>query len=181
MARIMKNLIVYLLPVSLLILSACGNQPIPTQPPDVPTAYQVPNQAQDPCAAESLSAAVEEVNGLMREFDETSQLPSNLDAGKVPDIVSNLQRIRRDAEDLQIPTCLEALKTHQLDHMNLTIQTLIAFVGAADQQALNDGLEKARQEHDLYSIEMARLLGVTLTPLTATPPPQAPPTVSSTP
>ena len=49
-------------------------------------------------------------------------------------------------------------------------QSLIAFVGGASQDELNAGLEKARQEHDLYSLEIVRLLGITLAPITATPP-----------
>ena len=62
------------------------------------------------------------------------------------------------------------LKTHQLNHMNLMIQTLLAFVGGANQEELTNGLEMARKEHDLYSLEIVRLLGVTLAPITATPP-----------
>jgi len=80
------------------------------------------------------------------------------------------ESIRRAAEDTQIPVCLGTLKTHQLNDMNLTIQTLIAFVGGASQDELNAGLDKAHQEHDLYSLEIVRLLGITLAPITATPP-----------
>jgi hypothetical protein len=87
----------------------------------------------------------------------------------MPDLISNLQRIRRDAEDSQIPACLGDLKTHQLNHMNLVIQSLIAFVGGASQEDLKAGLENARKEHDLYSLEIVRLLGITLAPITATP------------
>jgi len=107
----------------------------------------------------------------MREFDDTAQLASNLPPEQLPEVISNLQRIRRDAEDVQIPACLGTLKTHQLNHMNLMIQTLLAFVGGANQEALTSGLERARQEHDLYSFEIVRLLGITLAPVTATPTP----------
>jgi hypothetical protein len=106
----------------------------------------------------------------MREFDDASQLASNTPIQQLPDIISDLQRIRRDAEDTQIPACLGTLKTHQLNHMNLMIQTLIAFVGGASQEELKNGLEMARKEHDLYSLEIVRLLGITLAPITATPP-----------
>jgi hypothetical protein len=104
----------------------------------------------------------------MREFDDASQLVSSTPTGQLSGVISNLQRIRRDVEDAQIPACLGTLKTHQLNHMNLVIQTLIAFVAGASQDELNKGLEEARREHDLYSLEMVRLLGITLAPLTAT-------------
>ena len=116
-----------------------------------------------------MPSIIEPINDLMREFDDASQLAANLPAQQLPEVISNLQRIRRDAEDAQIPACLGTLKTHQLNHMNLMIQTLLAFVGGADQQALTSGLERARQEHDLYSLEIVQLLGITLAPLTATP------------
>ena len=49
----------------------------------------------------------------MREFDEASQRAPNLEKAQLPGLISNLQRIRRNAEDTQIPVCLETLKTHQ--------------------------------------------------------------------
>jgi hypothetical protein len=117
-----------------------------------------------------MPSTVQPVNDLMREFEDASQLASNLTMRQLPEVISNLQRIRRAAEDVQIPACLGTLKTHQLNHMNLMIQTLLAFVGGADQDALNRGLDLARKEQDLYSLEIVRLLGITLAPITATPP-----------
>jgi len=161
----MKRLILYLFPLFLLITSACGNQPIVTQPESLGTS---PIATDNSCSSENLPTTVQGLNDLMREFDDASQLASNTPAQQLPDIISSLQRIRRDAEDAQIPACLGELKTHQLNHMNLMIQTLIAFVGGASKEELNAGLEKARQEHDRYSLEIVRLLGITLAPVTAT-------------
>ena len=97
----------------------------------------------------------------MREFEEVSQGASKLDKAQLSALISNLQRIRRNAEDTKIPVCLEALKTHQLNHMNLTIQTWLTFMDAADQEALKQGLDMSRAELDLYSLEYGRLLGTT--------------------
>lgn len=162
----MRKIILHLFPFFLLIASACGSQPIATQSEVLVTSTTT---ASDPCSSENLPTTVQGLNDLMREFDEASQLASNAPGQKLSDIISNLQRIRRAAEDAQIPACLGALKTHQLNHMNLMIQTLIAFVGGANQEELNSGLENARREHDLYSLEIVRLLGITLAPITATP------------
>jgi hypothetical protein len=85
-----------------------------------------------------------------------------------------MQRIRRAAEDQETPPCLVKLKSFQLSHMNTVVDTLLAFVGGADQATLNEGITRARQEHDQYSIELARLLGITLSPVepqAVTPPP----------
>jgi len=166
MTNSMKKFILYVFPLFLLITSACGNQPIATQPEVLVTSTTTTD---DPCSSENLPTTVQGLNDLMREFDNASQVVSTTPAKQLPGIVSTLQRIRRGAEDTQIPACLGELKTHQLNHMNLMIQTLIAFVGGANKEALNAGLEKARKEHDLYSLEIVRLLGITLAPITATP------------
>ena len=162
----MKKSVLYLFLVFPLILSACGSQPITTQPEALPADTSA---ADDLCSSENLPTTVQGLNDLMREFDDASQLAASTPAGQLPDLIANLQRIRREAEDSQIPSCLGALKTHQLNHMNLMIQTLIAFVGGASQDELNKGLENARKEHDLYSLEIVRLLGITLSPITPTP------------
>ena len=162
----MKKFISYLFIVFLFCLAACGNQSVPTESE---AFFDTETPDNDPCSSANLPTTVQEINNLMREFDESSQLAPNTLAQQLPDIISNLQRIRRAAEDTQIPVCLGTLKTHQLNHMNLTIQTLITFVGGASQEELNAGLEKARQEHDLYSLEIVRLLGITLAPINATP------------
>lgn len=168
----MKKVFLFLFPILVFSISACGGQPAATQTDSLSASTIA--AADDPCASQNLPATVQPINDLMREFDDASQLASNLPTQQLPDVISDLQRIRRDAEDAQIPSCLATLKTHQLNHMNLMIQTLLAFVGGADQQALTDGLEKARQEHDLFSLEIVRLLGITLAPLTPTPETPAP-------
>jgi len=162
----MKTFISYFIIVFLVTLTACGNQNVPTESQ---AFFDTETPGNDPCSSANLPTTVQGINNLMREFDDAAQLAPNTPVQQLPDIISNLQRIRRAAEDTQIPVCLGTLKTHQLNHMNLTIQTLIDFVGGASQDELNAGLEKARQEHDLYSLEIVRLLGITLAPITATP------------
>jgi hypothetical protein len=164
----MNRVILYLFPLLLLLFSACGGQPAATQIETPATETTIPDE--DPCSQQNMPTTVQPINNLMREFEDASGLASNLPRQQLPEVISNLQRIRRDAEDVQIPACLVTLKTHQLNHMNLMIQTLLAFVGGANQEALNNGLESARKEHDLYSLEIVRLLGITIAPITATPP-----------
>ncbi|HSL45181.1 MAG TPA: hypothetical protein VK897_17240 [Anaerolineales bacterium] len=155
-----KKLALYFLPFFLFILSACGGQ--------IPTASNTTTASDDPCSTQNLPDTVRGISDLMNEFDDTSAQITGISIQQLPEVISELQRIRRDAEDLQIPPCLATLKTHQLNHMNLMIQALLAFVGGADQQTLSDRLEMARQEHDLYALEIVRLLGITLAPITAT-------------
>jgi len=159
----MKNLIFGLLPAFVLLLTSCGNQQISTQSP-------VETVTPDPCSSGNLPNSIQNVNDLTREFDDASQLAANLPAQQLPEIISNMQRIRRAAENIEVPACLTTLKTYQLNYMNGMIQTLLSFVGGADQTTINNGLTAARQQHELYSLEVVRLLGITLAPETAVPP-----------
>ena len=70
---------------------------------------------------------------------------------------ANMQRIRRAAE------------AHQLAHMNIIIDPVIAFVGVVDTGTLDKGIAEAREVHDLYTLEITRLLGITLAPVTNVP------------
>ena len=102
----------------------------------------------------------------MREFDDAAILASNLPREELSASIKDLQRIRREAEDEQIPPCLIALKTYQVQHMNSVIDTLLAFIGGTDTATLEKGITIARQQHDQYTLELASLLGITVVPAT---------------
>lgn len=147
-----------------ILLTACGSPPaiVPTNTVPVLTEATAPaTSTPDPCATENLETTIKAVNDLMREFDDTSQLASNLSREQVPNSISEMQRIRRAAEDQIVPICLVTLKKYQIAHMNSVINTMLAFVGGADSNTLNTGLAQARQEHDLYTLEIVKLLGIT--------------------
>ena len=112
-----------------------------------------------------MSASIKEVNDLMQEFDDIAKLAASVTREKVPELISEMQRIRREAEDHETPTCLSTLKFHQITHMNTVIDTLIAFIGGAQAEALNEGISRAGHEHDLYTLEVARLLGIPQAPI----------------
>lgn len=120
----------------------------------------------DPCSTELIEAEVQEVHNHMREFDDASFLASNLPREQLEDSIANLQRIRRQAEDEQIAACLTDLKKYQVEHMNSVINTLVAFMGGTSQEALEQSISAAREQHDQYTLELARLLGLTVVPAT---------------
>jgi hypothetical protein len=138
----------------------------------------------DPCAPGNIEVEIKAVHRLMREFDDAAALSANTTREQLKPTIEDLQRIRRSAEDLVVPSCLKSLRELQLTHMNTFIQTLLGFMGGADQDAVNQGVALSRQLHDEYMIEMARLQGITIPPTPspeptlvnpkATPPTEAP-------
>ena len=159
-------------------VTACGNNattPATSSPIDEPTAAPIITKTPDPCVPENIESEVQKVHKYMREFDDASSLAASLPADQLADAIANLQRIRREAEDQPTPTCLANLKTYQVSHMNLVINTLINLIGYAngtiDKQVIDQGIALAREQHDKYTIELATVLGLTMVPASVIAPP----------
>jgi hypothetical protein len=157
----------------MILLAGCGGTAVTPAGTDTkqvmsPTSPStlVPSSTPDPCSPQQIEAQVQKVHGHMREFDDASILASNLPLQELSGPIANLQRIRREAEDEQIPSCLTNLKKYQIAHMNTVIGTLVAFLGGADQNTLAQNITIAREQHDQYTLELARLLGLTVVPAT---------------
>jgi hypothetical protein len=176
------HLFVIFIFVFALVLAGCGATPATSstapqatwtpEPPQSASAESSPlTLTLDACSPGQIEAEVQSVHKHMREFDDASILASNMPREQLSGSIADLQRIRREAEDEAIPACLTNLKTYQVQHMNSVINTLISFMGGADQQSLDQGIGLARQQHDQYTLELARLLGLTV--VAATPPPSA--------
>jgi hypothetical protein len=177
-----------IIPVLCLILAACGSvAPTPVTiteyivvtatMPTMPTISTIAiTVTSDPCAPDNIKTTVQEIHKFMREFDDASSLAASRPREELADSIANLQRIRRGAEEQPTPACLATLKTHQVAHMNSVINTLVAFMGGANQETVDQGIAVAREQHDKYTIELARVLGITMVPATAAVTPTQTPT-----
>jgi hypothetical protein len=172
--------------ILMILLASCANAnpPAPAEPsataveaeasPTVPAASTLEaTSTLDPCGRPQLETEVQKVHKHMREFDDASILASNMPREQLSSAIADLQRIRREAEDEQTPACLTNLKQIEVQHMNTVINTLIVFMGGTDQQTLDQGIALARQQHDQYTLELARILGLTVVPATMPPAPSA--------
>jgi len=156
-------ILLMLLP-SLALLSGCSQALIPISP-----VTSAATATPDPCATENLPGEVRKINSIMQEFDTAAVIAASAPREQLTAPIAELQRIRRNAEDLPTPACLKTLKETQLAHMNIVIETLMAFMDNANQETTDQGILLARQLHNQYLVEMAKLLGVTVAPLNNTP------------
>ena len=176
--------------VLLIVLTACGNVTPPATPEATATPVEVeatstvpapatvePTETADPCSMPQLEQEVQEVHNHMREFDDAAALASSLPRDQLSSSVAELQRIRREAEDQKIPGCLTNLRKLQVDHMNTVISTLLAFMkGNIEDETIQQAIGIARQQHDQYLLEYARVMGITVLPATLPPAPSETPT-----
>jgi hypothetical protein len=159
-----------------LLLVGCGGEP--TADALAPTSTPAPATTPDACAPENLASQVTPIHALMRAFDDTSQVAILADVNQMVFVIPPLQEIRRQAEDLQVPVCVAALRDLEIQYMNSVINTLLVFmqVEAGDPEVLIQGITQGRSLHDQYNQELTRLVGATPVPATATPlPPTATP------
>ena len=164
---------------ALLVLVACGGEktPLATEIPSITVT-----STEDPCSTNNLPAEVGKVNDLMREFDDYAALASNTPQSQLVVVIPELQRVLREAETQAVPSCLSDLKNLQIAHMKTVVQTLLSFMGNSNPALVNTGIAKARDLHVQYDIELARLLGITLTINTPAPTKTQPePTTTPTP
>jgi hypothetical protein len=188
-----------------IVLSGCGgNVPATSTNVDAPTAAATQEPASsavasvgsptaDLCVSPQIEAEAQKVQKHMREFDDASILASSVPQAQLSTSIADLQRIRREADDEVIPACLTDLKNYQLSHMNSVINTLLAFMRSKDplaidcadiqsnteEEAVCQNIALARQQHDQYLVELARVLGLTVMP--ATPGAETPPAETPTP
>jgi hypothetical protein len=166
-------LLVLFLLILTIILAGCGTTASTSETPAATSTEEVASVpptitfTPDPCSPGQIEAEVQKVHKHMREFDDASKLASNIPREQLSGSIADLQRIRREAEDETIPACLTTLKTYQVQHMNSVIDTLLAFMGGADKQSLEQGISIAGQQHDQYTLELARVLGLTVVPAAA--------------
>ena len=177
----MKKLILLIFSVALImtmLVSGCGStvvtpESIPTaKATAIPTLTITITMTPDLCAPENIKAEVDKVHRHMREFDDAAILASNVPQGQLSDSIAELQRIRREADDELVPACLNNLKAFQINHMNLVIDSLLAFMRASDllafdcidiesnteEEAFCQNITSARQQHDQYVLELAKIL-----------------------
>jgi len=164
---------------AIFFLSSCTNTPNSNTTPNpieyivVTATASASTNTPDPCAPGNLETEVLKIHSHMREFDDSASLAGSIMQGiaknqmqmsDLSNAIPNMQRIKREAEDQPTPACLVNLKTYQINHMYTVLNSLNAFL-SGDQQGFDQSVAVARQYHDQYAVELARLLGQTVLPI----------------
>jgi hypothetical protein len=157
-----RTLILTLLLTSSLLTACAGN------------VGQAGSPTPDYCSPNNVKILARQVNDLTQQFDDESALAATVPVSQLAPHIGTLQAIRRAAQEQNVPGCLAQLKALQINQMNTVIATMLGFLGGGDQNTVAQAIGIARQQHDQYMLELARLLDVT--PTIITPPPTEPST-----
>jgi hypothetical protein len=151
------------------VLTACAGK--------TGTSGQAGGPTPDYCSPTNVKILARQINDLTQQFDDESALAATVPQSQLAPHIAALQAIRRAAQEQTVPGCVAQLKALQINQMNTVIATMLGFLGGGDQNTVGQGIGIARQQHDQYMLELARLLDVT--PTIVTPPPTEPSTPTS--
>lgn len=163
-----------------------------------PTPAAQPNSGQQPSPTASLSSAltptvdecsptgivpvVKQIQAKMQEFDDVTFVANMTAQAQLVDPILRLQDIRRDVENLTVPSCAATLQSAAVAYMNGVITTLTHFMGGMQTEVVNQEVSASQNLRIQYETERARLLGVTYIPQpTLTPAPTSAPAATGTP
>lgn len=113
----------------------------------------IPTPAPPPCRLDDGQLAADRMRGLLEEWRDTTRLAGATSRIALSGPVTQLQRIRRDAQAMRWPTCAEQARRHLLQMMDDTIDGLLAFM--SNQEA--DSERKIRAAGDQTNSLIAEL------------------------
>lgn len=145
-----------------IVLSACqSTAPVPTSTPIPPTETPNPTPTVTPTEAicppdEMRSAGLEFVdlyNQWLDEFDLASSTPRI----SLNEEINNLQEIKREVTKLEVPICMEKLKSLLVQTMEETIDGFLSYLAQESDSAAADKFNQATQTLKLFNKEMERI------------------------
>jgi signal transduction histidine kinase len=154
------------------LLAACGVDTA-TQAVNATPASNTAAPVLDRCSPTHLTVEIVTVNKLTDEFDRYSSRAFKSAQSQLIRIIPQLQRVLREAQDQDVPACLQNLKELQTAHMNAMIQVLIYLHGQPMSAAspdpnvaayVNAAIAETRDLHEKYDVELSRLLDTALVP-----------------
>lgn len=180
-----KPFMLLLVILTLSINAGCSTTPTdiptPTQSklPPTPSSTALFTTTPDPCEGALKLEQVEQVIRLTGHFDDVSILAQSTPQEQLAAVILEMQHIQHQAEDQDLPTCLESLHTAQLNYIRAVIATMTSFLQGAPNEQINAQVNASRQIRQAYEAEKAAHLGIpyntptvpptaTITPITPT-------------
>jgi hypothetical protein len=111
---------------------------------------------QGPCGVARVKAAVATMQHLGAEWDDANKLAGTTGRGSLSGPISNLQKIARDANDLNLPGCMDAAKAAMTAYMEDTVDGYILFMSqmssdsATTDAQVNQKFNLASTEYDTF-------------------------------
>ena len=107
----------------------------------------------DPCNLEEYNAAVEL---LLEEWDDAVSIANLTSRVSLPNVLSELQGIRRRTKHLEIQECFEDAHLLLVKYMDFTIEAFMAFLGDEHERAVSQKFDLAQTSLETYLIKLGQ-------------------------
>jgi hypothetical protein len=117
--------------------------PVPTPPP--------------PCRLDDGQPVFDRMQVFMDEWRDTVRVAGATSRIALSTPVSQLQRLRRDAQSIRWPLCAEQAKRHLVQMMDDTIEGFLTFMSNGGDAATERQFRAASEQMDALSTELATM------------------------
>lgn len=125
--------------ISIAVSSCAGTSP-----------FGGPTQTPDPCSASELVKYAEAIEDVSRRFDDAYNLANNTSRMSLSPVIGDLQEIRRDAQDLDVPRCALDTKTNLVNYMDAIIDAFLAFLAQEPDSVVSGRFSTASNYYGKY-------------------------------
>lgn len=104
------------------------------------------------------------INPVLREWDDALALALQTPRASLATPISNLQRIRRDTEDVQAPECATNARAYLTVYMDEEIKMLLAFSSNSTDGSVDAAKNRANVSREAYTAELIKLASEPVAP-----------------
>lgn len=96
-----------------------------------------------PCGKSRVKTSIASLQALLVRWIDEDQTASQAERGELPGHLTALQKLRSEAEVLDVPGCLDDPRAEMIRAMDASIQGYQLFINRASDAAMNDQFQKA--------------------------------------
>lgn len=108
------------------------------------------------CGKPQVDQSISEMKEILGRFSDAFELAANTSRISLSPIVSDMQKIARELNDLTVPVCLDEAKTALLQSMSSSIDGYLAFMAEESDETVtsyfDDGTKYLRSYSDKTSV-----------------------------
>ena len=131
------------------LISSCGGTSAPSGPTQTP----------DPCSPTEVQKYIDAIDDVERRFDDAYTLANSTARGSLSPVIGELQAIRRDAEDLDVPSCAEKARDNLVIYMDAVIEGFLLFLSNESDEKVGSQFITANTYFKNYLNSLANLSG----------------------
>lgn len=109
------------------------------------------------CAVDAVLKSAADMNKLLTTWDDASKLANSTPRNALAPQISVLQDLHRQANALEVPTCLENAKSYLALGMDKTVNAFLDFLGQKPDALVTADFNDANQEFKTFDAELAKI------------------------